>query len=105
MQARKEAAVISLLWENKRLIYFVMLSSSVSEYSSWITSQQNRSHLVHADMQCDGISPQLTAEMVMQCGKNWKKLTKSVLRYFKTAYMLKMLVLISVLHYWHLLTC
>lgn len=47
---RKEAAVISLPWENKRLIDFVMLSSSVSEYSSGITSQQNRSHPVHADM-------------------------------------------------------
>lgn len=37
---REEAAVISLLWENKRLIDFVMLSSSVSEYSCWITLQQ-----------------------------------------------------------------
>lgn len=35
---RKEAAVISLLQENKRLIDFVMLSSNVSGYSSKITS-------------------------------------------------------------------
>lgn len=62
---RKEAAVISLLWENKRLIDFVMLSSSVSEYSSWITSQQNRSHPVHADVQCDGISPPFSADMAV----------------------------------------
>lgn len=62
---RKEAAVISLLWENKRLVDFVMLSSSVSEYSSRITSQQNRSHPVYADMQCDGISPPVSADTVM----------------------------------------
>lgn len=37
---REEAAVISLLRENKRLVDFVMLSSSVSEYSSWRTAQQ-----------------------------------------------------------------
>ena len=48
---RKEAVVISLHWENKRLIDFVMLSSNVSEYSSWITSLQNRSHPVLADVQ------------------------------------------------------
>lgn len=58
---RKEAAVISLLWENKRLVDFVTLSSSVSEYSSWITSLQNRFRPVCADVRCDGISPPLSA--------------------------------------------
>lgn len=60
---RKEAAVISLLWENKRLIDFVMLSSSLSEYSSWITSLLNRSHPVHTDAQCDGIGPPVSGDM------------------------------------------
>lgn len=83
--SRKEAAVISLLWENKRLIDFVMLSSSVSEYSSWITSRQNRSHPVHTEMQCDGISPPVAADMVVCFMKNMTRLTKSVPRYLHTA--------------------
>lgn len=49
----KEAVVISLLWENKRLIDFVMLSWSVSEYRSGIASLRIQGTLI-----CDGISPQ-----------------------------------------------
>ena len=64
---RKEAAVISLLWENKRLIDFVMLSSSVSEYRSGIRSRQSRSHPVHADMRCDGISPHQSGLIRLHC--------------------------------------
>lgn len=58
---RKETAIISLLWENKGLIDFVMLSSSISEYSSGITSQQKRSHPKHANVQCEGINPPVSA--------------------------------------------
>lgn len=97
---RKETAVISLLWENKRLIDFVMLSSSVSEYSSGITSQQNRSHPVHADMQCDGISPPVTADTVM-CSTENMKLTKSILRYFMILLQNVCANFYVYMHYWH----
>lgn len=71
---RKETAVISLLWENKRVIDFVTLSSSVSEYSSWITSQQSRFRLVCADVQCDGISLPVSA-VIMQLKASTSKMT------------------------------
>lgn len=71
---RKEAAVISLLWENKRLIDFVTLSSSVSEYSSWIISQQSRFHPAHADMHCDDISPPVSI-VFMQLKPSVAKMT------------------------------